>query len=109
MSELKVIKAYLPAFDADHNDMLLVSHTKETYAAAKQIECYTKSEADKEFRYLQRALWNARVLALRRFSVLGYFQILEMKGKKSKMDFNEMSDRIDFARLKCKAKAKEYE
>lgn len=47
MSELKVIKAYLPTFDADHNDMLLVSHTKETYAAAKQIECYTKSDADK--------------------------------------------------------------
>lgn len=47
MSELKVIKAYLPSFDADHNDMLLVSHTRETYATAKQIECYTKSDADK--------------------------------------------------------------
>ncbi len=26
MSELKVINAYLPTFDADHNEMLLVSH-----------------------------------------------------------------------------------
>lgn len=47
MSELKVINAYLPSFDADHNVMLLVSHTKENYAPAKQIECYTKSDADK--------------------------------------------------------------
>jgi hypothetical protein len=47
MSELKVIKAYLPTFDDEHNDMLLVSHTKENYVSAKQIECYLKSEADK--------------------------------------------------------------
>lgn len=45
--ELKAIKAYLPSFEADHNEILLVSHTKENYAPAKQIECYLKSEADK--------------------------------------------------------------
>ena len=44
--ELKAIKAYLPSFEADHNEILLVSHTKENYAPAKQIECYLKSEAD---------------------------------------------------------------
>lgn len=66
------------------------------------------AEKDAEIRRLKRALWNARVLALRRFSVLSYFQKLGMKGKKSKMDFNEIADRIDLARLKCRAKAEEY-
>lgn len=51
MSELKVIKAYMPTFDDDHNDILLVSHTKENYVSAKQIECYLKSEADKVISY----------------------------------------------------------
>lgn len=59
MSELKAIKAYLPTFDADHNEMLLVSHTKENYVPAKQIECYLKSEADKVI-----AEKDAKILAL---------------------------------------------
>jgi len=47
MKPLKSIVAYIPSFEDSHNDMLLVSHTKENYMAAKQVECYLKSVIDK--------------------------------------------------------------
>lgn len=56
---------------------------------------------------LKRALWLARLRALRGFSVLTYFQVLRVKGKESNMDFDEMAYRINLACVKCRAKAEE--
>lgn len=66
MTELKKINAYLPTFDNNYNEFLLVSHTKENYASAKQIECYIKEEVDNYIsklkdknKSLKRALYKA--------------------------------------------------
>lgn len=86
-----------------------------TFVFGEECEAYKKYEADKviaekdeEIRRLKRALWLARLRALRHFSVLAYFQTIREKGKKSNMDFDEMAYRIDLARVKCRVKADEY-
>lgn len=88
-----------------------IAQLKADYSAKVEELCIEKTNVDtleQAWKQSQRALWLARLRALRGFSVLTYFQVLRVKGKESNMDFDEMAYRINLACVKLHAKAEEY-